>query len=74
MQPFFDQLLGSSEPIMPEPDEEVDDCFQCHETKPVDEGEGVVVHTHRIEGRAVAQDVEFVCRDCLDEAEYMQWP
>ena len=43
------------------------ECEACHEEKT--EGESVVVYTHRIEGRAVAQDTEWICDDCTDEAE-----
>lgn len=44
-------------------------CEACGEEKPAEDGESVVVYTHRIDGRAVAEDYEWVCRSCLDEAE-----
>jgi len=53
----------------PDSDEEMEmiECEACHEEKT--EGESVVVYTHRVEGRAVAEDTEWICRDCLNEAE-----
>jgi len=44
-----------------------DECFNCHAEVPETEGEHQVVHTHRIEGRAVAQDTEFICYRCSED-------
>ena len=46
-----------------------EECASCHEFKPYGKGESVVVFTHRIEGRAVGQDYEWVCHDCIESAE-----
>ena len=57
------------------PSDPVDvDCFNCNETVEEDKGEWVVTYTHRIEGRAVAEDTEFICGSCLEEAEMRGWP
>ena len=67
MQAFFNQLIPKGEPV-----EELDECAACGEEKPIDGGEEVVTYTHRVEGRAVAQDSEFVCGDCISIAEDAQ--
>lgn len=46
---------------------EMNDCEACGEEK--EDGETVIVHTHRVEGRGVATDKEWICRDCLNQAE-----
>lgn len=51
-----------------------DECDSCHAEVPVDYGESVVTFYHRIEGRAVGTDTEFVCRDCIEAAEWSDWP
>jgi hypothetical protein len=56
----------SNEPI------EMEECAACGEMTPVDDGESIVTHTHRIEGRAVAHDHEFVCNRCIEQAEEWQ--
>ena len=72
MQTFFKNLLSKrSTPIIPEPVEE-EQCAACGEMVPETDGESVVVFTHRIEGRAVAQDWEWVCDDCIESAEEMR--
>jgi len=48
---------------------EMVECEACHEEKPETCGESVVVYTHRIEGRAVGVDTEWVCNDCIEGAE-----
>ena len=52
---------------MADEEREMIECESCGQES--NEGESVVVHTHRIEGRAVAEDTEWVCGDCLNEAE-----
>ena len=52
---------------MADEEREMIECESCGQES--NEGESVVVHTHRIEGRAVAEDREWICVDCLDEAE-----
>lgn len=58
---------AGAERIAPDGEKEMIECEACHEEKT--EGESVVVHTHRVEGRAVAQDTEWVCQDCIDAGE-----
>jgi len=59
----FDHEFGPQPPI------EYDECNHCHAEVPVEDGESVVVHVHRVEGQAVGTDTEFICRSCLEAAE-----
>jgi len=58
-------------PITPQIDDVAvyDECSVCREEVPETDGEAVVVHYHRVEGRAVGTDVEFVCNRCIESAE-----
>lgn len=51
---------------------EMIECTSCQEMVHPDDCESVVVHQHRIEGRVVAQDIEDVCKACVEEAEESQ--
>jgi len=65
---FFKNLMPEQlAPIKPEI--EMVECDACHEEKPETCGESVVVYTHRVEGRAVGVDTEWVCNDCIEGAE-----
>ena len=44
------------------------ECDACHEMKPEEGGETIVAFTHRVEGRAVGVDREWICADCVEEA------
>jgi hypothetical protein len=46
-----------------------EECAFCFEVKPYSDGDSVLVYTHRIDGRAVAEDYEWVCNDCIESAE-----
>jgi len=47
-------------------------CGACDEEKDIEGGQEVTVHTHRIDGQAVAVDTEWVCADCISGAEDAQ--
>ena len=65
--------MSSLEPSSgPATDVDEFECFNCHEMDT--ECESVVIYTHRIDGFAVAQDHEDVCKDCLEEVEMGDWP
>ena len=51
-----------------------DECAACQTMQPVEGGEDIVTYTHRIEGRAVAQDWEWICAKCVKEREMAEWP
>ena len=52
--------------------EELSECDNCHEEKPYTEGEMVVVDVTRVDGMVVSEDAEFVCADCIINAEEAQ--
>jgi len=52
--------------------EQYEECAACNEEKPLEGGKEVTVHTHRVDGQAVGVDTEWVCADCIDEAEDAQ--
>jgi len=51
----------------------LEECDSCHEMRPVEGGESVLVHTHRIEGQAVGADYEWICADCVRESAGAEW-
>lgn len=44
-------------------------CELCDEDKPLATGEDVVVDRTYVDHMLVSEDTEWLCRDCLDEAE-----